>query len=328
MHVQTSVRRFSGTTWSRWGLVVLGSLLVNATLGLAARAQEDSSAAVGTQIDLSDWSRQYVDVDGQPLGFTTEDQIVRFLETAEIVDEEVAEKGINNILRVTLEKNRVRAYAAFRSVDDHKQRYRLPNRRVVPMARDSYRYEPAAYRLSRLIGLPTVPPAVLRRYKTSPGSLQLWVGNVKDEEWRRDSGAKGPVVLRLRQTYLRHVFDNLIANYDRNQGNILIDPETWRVWLIDHSRSFLAEDRLLEPDLITHCDRLVYERLRGLDEETLRNELSPFLSTFEIKAIAKRKKLIIQMLEARIDERGHEGVLFNLDPQRGQGVATATANDD
>ena len=291
-------------------------LLLASLIALLSIYSSMAGAQQGQALDLGDLSRQYVDVEGRPLAMTSDAQITRFLETAEIVDEEVAEKGINNILRVTLQKNGVRVYGAFRSVDESKQRYRLPNRRVVPMARDSYRFEPAAYRLSRLIDMPTVPPAVLRRHKGESGSLQLWIGNVEDEQWRRDGNEDGPVVLRLRQTYLRHLFDNLIANYDRNQGNILIDPETRRVWLIDHSRAFLAEGDLLQPDLITHCDRQVFERLRSLDDKTLKKELGPFLSSFEIKAIAKRKKQIVATLEQRIEELGAEAVLFDLDVQR------------
>ncbi len=295
----------------RRGVRCLGILFV-----LIAACPLTAAAQTGQTLDLSDMSRQYVDIDGKSLTFRSDDEIMAFLENAEIVDEEVAKKGINNILRLTLQRNGVRAYGAFRSVDISKQRYRLPNRRVVPMARDSYRFVPAAYRLSRLIGLPSVPPAVIRSYKGVPGSLQLWIGNVEDEQWRRDGNEDGPVVLRLRQTYLRHVFDNLIANYDRNQGNILIDPDTRRVWLIDHSRAFLAENRLLEPDLITHCDRQVFEQLRGLDAKTLKRELEPFLSVFEIKAIANRREQIVSKLEKRINELGAEGVLFDLDPQR------------
>ena len=33
------------------------------------------------------------------------------------------------------------------------------------------------------------------------------------------------------------VFDELIANTDRNQGNMLIDKQ-WKLWLIDHTRGF------------------------------------------------------------------------------------------
>ena len=44
------------------------------------------------------------------------------------------------------------------------------------------------------------------------------------------------------QLHILRVFDELIANTDRNQGNMLIDSR-WKLWLIDHSRAFRTIQR-------------------------------------------------------------------------------------
>ena len=45
------------------------------------------------------------------------------------------------------------------------------------------------------------------------------------------------------QLHILRVFDELIANTDRNQGNMLIDSR-WKLWLIDHSRAFRTSSDL------------------------------------------------------------------------------------
>ena len=47
------------------------------------------------------------------------------------------------------------------------------------------------------------------------------------------------------------VFDELIANTDRNLGNMLIDRQ-WKLWLIDHSRAFRLHETL--PSRRCTCD--------------------------------------------------------------------------
>ena len=64
------------------------------------------------------------------------------------------------------------------------------------------------------------------------------------------------------------VFDELIQNKDRNQGNILWTSD-WTMWLIDHTRAFRLGQELLKPDDLTRCDRGLLERLRALTPEAL-----------------------------------------------------------
>ena len=93
------------------------------------------------------------------------------------------------------------------------------------------------------------------------------------------------------------MFDNLIANIDRNAGNLLVDPE-WNLILIDHSRAF-ARDTMPFMKEMTRIDREFYEKLKALDEETLTRELKPWVLTGRtIPDLLKRRDKIV----ARFDE--------------------------
>ncbi|HVS66636.1 MAG TPA: metallophosphoesterase [Thermoanaerobaculia bacterium] len=254
------------------------------------------------------------DTEDAPLPFADEDDIIEFLRTARVVEREEVSTGVNRPTKMLLELEGARAHAVFRTVDEQRERWQLPSRVVIANFRDSFRYEPAAYRLSRLIGLDAVPPAVERRVDGKLGSIQLWVNGAMTEKERQEEGLAPPRPLEwARQRAMRKLFDNLVANIDRNQGNILIEKESWRVWLIDHSRSFITRVHLIDPDGITWCEREVYERLKSLDEETIRVQLEGILDRFEIDALLQRWKLVAAALDQGIAERGEEGVLFDWD---------------
>ena len=251
------------------------------------------------------------DRDGEPLPFADEDDIVEFLRTARVVDREEIPTGVNRPTKLLLQLDSTRAHAVFRTVDEQRERWQLPTREVVPNFRDSFRYEPAAYRLSRLLGLDAVPPAVERRIEGKLGSIQLWVHGVMTEKQRVAEGIAPPRPLEwTRHRAMRKLFDNLVGNIDRNQGNILIEKDTWRVWLIDHTRAFITRQPLIDPEGITWCEREVYERLKSVDEDTIRVQLEGILDRFELQALLGRWTLVAEALDRAIAERGEEGVLF------------------
>ena len=65
--------------------------------------------------------------------------------------------------------------------------------------------------------------------------MDLWIENVAmDEVERLKRKAEDPDKDRWsRQYVIMQVFDQLIANTDRNQTNILYDKD-WKLWMIDH----------------------------------------------------------------------------------------------
>jgi hypothetical protein len=161
---------------------------------------------------------------------------------------------------------------------------------------ESYKSEIAAYKLDRILGLNMVPPTVERRVGADLASMQLWVEDCKllkdvDQKASPDKDAWAKQVWRQR------TFDNLIANIDRNAGNLLVDDH-WNLILIDHSRAFATNGMPFMKEM-TRIDRAFYERLKALDEATLMRELKPWVLTGgNVKDVLKRRDKIV----ARFDE--------------------------
>lgn len=175
---------------------------------------------------------QWLGADGEPLPFADDAALVEFLRTADVVDEEPIGTGINQSVLVTLERDGVRAHTIFREVD-HRERNATINRVTYQMFADSYKFEPAAYEISKLIGLPIVPPATFRDIRGRNGSLQIGLEDAIDED---GPGFQPPSPLAWsEQISDMYFFDNLIYNIDRNPDNILVTPD-YHLWLITLAR--------------------------------------------------------------------------------------------
>ncbi|MGH7777129.1 MAG: SCO1664 family protein [Candidatus Dormibacterales bacterium] len=101
-----------------------------------------------------------------------------------------------------------------------------------------FRREVAAYRLSRALGWPLVPPTVVR--ETAPhgvGALQHFVHADRARHYlgqeRRAPETWLPVAL----------FDVLANNADRKSGHCIFDA-AGRPWMIDHGLTFHREEKL------------------------------------------------------------------------------------
>ena len=99
-----------------------------------------------------------------------------------------------------------------------------------------------------------------------PASYTWWVDDViLDEGARQEKKIEAPDSRRWEhQVMTMRVFDALIANTDRNKGNLLIDKD-WRAWYIDHTRAFRRSPELLAPEMLVRCDRRLLDALRALD---------------------------------------------------------------
>ena len=60
------------------------------------------------------------------------------------------------------------------------------------------------------------------------------------------------------------MFDLLIANIDRNQGNLIYDAD-WHLFLIDHSRAFIDKKDLKGIAPLGRVDRKLWEKMAGAD---------------------------------------------------------------
>jgi hypothetical protein len=158
---------------------------------------------------------------------------------------------------------------------------------------DGYRNEIAAYRLSRMLGLDNVPPAVYRRVRWSeirnrfhedmldrrravkrkvlwdddasaPGAAVYWVRGMRSvgfedvskwADWVREGDIPKGKESLARDFSNMAVFDMLIGNWDRfSGGNFPADPTRRRALLRDNDRGFSTP--LLEPRFQRLLERL------------------------------------------------------------------------
>jgi hypothetical protein len=262
---------------------------------------------------LSARGRVFHSATGEPLPWQSDAEVVDFLSRASVTPLGETDKGINKPQKVELRLGEVTALGVFRDVDISKERFRDLNGRFYARFKDSFRFEVAAYEIDRALGLGRVPPAVLRKVEGQAGSLQIWVHNVFDEEYRREHDLSPPdPVAFAQQNILRRFFDALIGNFDRNLGNILIDRDTWRMWFIDHTRAFLEEPGLQAPEEVTQCDRQIWQKFVTTDFDELAATLSASLTQGEIKMLRARWLALEALVQERIDTLGEQAVLFDL----------------
>jgi len=261
-------------------------------------------------------SHVWLDVEGQKLPFQDDDTIRDVLRSARVVSRTELDRGVAGVERFVLEHDNTRFHAAWRSVDRNEKEL-SPGSRRPKRYRDAAVFECAAYELSELLGLRRVPPTVQRRVGTQEGTLQIWLEGTsgEDELSARDEMQPPDVKRWLRQKQVMYVFDNLISNADRNQGNIMIDGN-WTIWFIDHSRAFERSSRLPYSKKVTACERRLWTSLRELDEDTVRQRLEPFLEGKEISTLLSRREKLIDHIQKLIDKKGEDAVLFDLQPPR------------
>ena len=202
---------------------------------------------------------------------------------------------------ITLDKGPVRQRAVFRHVD-------RPRPHPTP---DSYKYDIAAYELTKLLGLELVPPVVEREVEGRPGSLQVYVENCIREKDRKRKKQEPPDPLAFSNAVAEvNVFENLTYDECQDADDLYIHTENWRVCRVDFSEAFAPFNEFLPGCEITVCSRKLYDGLVKLDEQTVRPALSRFLSDEEIGALLARKDLIVAKIKALIAEKGEQAVLF------------------
>lgn len=170
---------------------------------------------------------------------------------------------------------------------------------------ESYQSEIAAYELDRLLGLDMVPPTVERRVRGERMSAQMWVD---DTIWLKEIRSQRPpnLIAWNRQVRRQRVFDNLIANIDRNEGNLLVlrTPD-WHLVLVDHSRCFTSTNRMTFE--MRQIDRPFYERLKALDKATLEARIGEMLVD-GVEPLLRRRDAIVAHFEKLVAAQGEAQV--------------------
>ena len=249
--------------------------------------------------------------------FTSEELAQRarwedFLKTAEIIEYQEVGEGVTKPVWLTLKKEDVVRKAIWKNPKGIQQGFL-----------EGWQYEIAAYEMDKLLELNMVPPTVERRFGKKKGSLQLAIDKLYSELEIMDKKIEVPEEMidnRSDRKYITRAFDSLIGNEDRTQQNILFNT-SWRIILIDHSRSFRSTKMFREQlmygkngikgDLLfRRLPRSFVEKIKALTSDKIQEAVDSYLTKKEISAIIARKELLLKEIEEMIKEKGEDKILY------------------
>lgn len=249
----------------------------------------------------------------------------QFLLKAEVVKQKGAPGGITGSYRATLRLGDFQHDAHIQPHDEYKAQLQLGSGLELDF-RDTWRNNVAAYRIDRMLGLGMIPATVVRKDERSnkPASYTWWVDDVlmvERERYEKKMPAPNPTEWN-RQIFVVRVFDQLIYNFDRNLGNLVIDKD-WRIWMIDHTRAFKVFKELREEkNLSATCEADLLARLRTLEKPALREATQDLLTEGQVDGLLGRRDTIVRIYEQRIADKGEQQVLYHL-PSRLAAVPAA-----
>jgi hypothetical protein len=155
-----------------------------------------------------------------------------------------------------------------------------------------------------------MPVTVPFQYDSEKGAIS-WFVDVKMDEGDRikkkleapDENVWGEQVYRMR------VFAALVADTDRNAGNILIGPD-WKLWMIDFTRAFRTWKEIQSPKDLSRCDKRLLGRLRILNADKIVEHTKDYLTKTEIDALLARRDAIVKLFDQQIAQKGVAKVLY------------------
>lgn len=235
-----------------------------------------------------------------------------FLKTAEITGQSKIPVGVTKPIKLTLRKGEMVCHGCWKNPKGMQKGFL-----------EGWQYEIAAYELDKLLGLNMIPPTVERKFKGKKGSLSYWVNIKFSLLEQQEQGISVPRDKQDRwnkRKYITRAWDCLIANEDRNQGDVGF-TEDWRTILLDHSRCFRCSEKfrkqlvmgkngLVEKGLFRVLPRLFVEKVRALNYDQIKGAVGHYLTAEEIEAILDRKVLLLAEIQEMIKEKGEKKVLY------------------
>jgi hypothetical protein len=170
---------------------------------------------------------------------------------------------------------------------------------------ESYKAEIAAYEIDKYLGMQMVPPTVEKKWKGESGAAVMWVKPVRMWKEAKDDRPMAPDWDR--QVIRMKMFDNLIANIDRNMGNLLIDP-SWNLMLIDHTRAFTGQKKLPFP--MNRIDKPIWDKMLALDEVKVTELIGKWVGKGEIRALLKRRDMMKEAIDEMLKTRAPAAVFI------------------
>ena len=239
-------------------------------------------------------------------------EMEKFLLDGRIVKKKEGSKGVTDAYRVTLSDGALTHDAQVQNVDIAKPYFDVGPKKSEVNFKDSYRYNVAAYRLAVLLGLDNVPMSVERTVEGKPAAMTWWLDGVMDDGDRKKKKIPQANPARAADYYnVMFVFDELIQNRDRNQGNIVWSLDS-RMWMIDHTRAFRLGRDLQTPGNLTRIDRSMFEKMRGLDKQAFTESIGKALTKDEIESLFIRRDKIVQLFDQKITVLGEDKVLYTI----------------
>jgi hypothetical protein len=159
-----------------------------------------------------------------------------------------------------------------------------------------------------MLDMHMVPPIVERKIDGLTGAAVYWVENTKP--WDMKKPPQGPEPQWSMQLTRMKMFDLLIANIDRNQGNLIYDAD-WHLVLIDHSRAFIDKKDLKNIAPLGRVDRKLWEKMQALTIEDLDRGLGDWVGDKEKKAMLVRRDLMAKSIQEMVAKRGESFVFYD-----------------
>jgi len=240
----------------------------------------------------------------------TRQEIEAFMRTAKVVRRHETSSGVTRPLRLTLSDGTFTHDAAFQAIDEHKAVFTPDRGQPEVNFVDSWKYNVAAARLGELLGLAAMMPVTIEyRYDGKTGALAWWMDSIMNEGDRLKKKVTPPDPAAWNEDMFRQrMFTDLVLDTDRNLTNVLVSPE-WRVIMIDFSRAFRLT-ATIRPAELTRGDRALLAKMGELTAESLKKTAGQYLTEPEMRAVMKRRDLIVAHYEQLVATLGEARVLF------------------